>query len=570
MKQSPAELSLDMNEASEAFFEETHEALRQIDNIILKLEKDSKNPGLFDLLFRKIHTMKGGLSTVVGSKELGELLHIYESVLVELKSQKMSVESDSLDFWLFLTDTIKSSFFELKESKKNKPETVETIRKTVQVLEKIKNDQGSLKNINPFWRERDLTKEDNADDEGAWIPNARLEEFMRLSNELLILKNFHEMLLRNDSIREDRAALQKFSNEFSQNLSKITDQLQSQIAQSMKISLQRASARLPRIVRQTSGTLGKDVDLNMVGFDLELDRNLAKTISEGLIHMIRNSIDHGIETIEKRKQLGKPPAGSITMKAWDSDGVIRVKVTDDGAGINLEKVKEKALSLNIMTAEKLQALPESEALKLIFHPGFSTKEVASAVSGRGVGMDVVHAAIQQYNGNIFVTSKIGVGTEIVLEFPIPRKVVVNRTILCHWNDFIFAAPLDDIERILPCEEAKLTYMKGLRFAQFDGLTVPLLTFDEIKKQKVDDSEQATAQVRTKSMIVMRGLDRKFALLVDRIDQQLEVVIRPFSPFMKKVKGFKGTSILGEDLIAYVLSADEISELLSQNEVRKAV
>jgi two-component system chemotaxis sensor kinase CheA len=540
------------------FFEECFHSIEDIFNLLGKIEKNPKDTKLFDAIFRKVHTMKGGLSIVPNSNDLSSLLHCFESLVADFKSLQFEVEVHSIDFYYFLLTHIRTYLRDLQNEKPISSSLQEESKLLISALQKIKLQKGQLAKIKTFWHQQDLTREDEIKVEGTWISQARLENLEKLSNELIILRNLHQMFLRDEKVRKNPLALDQFSHEFAQNLSKITDQLQGQISESLNIEFAKVAHQLPRIVRQTAASCHKKVHLETFGFDLQMDRKLAQKLSEALLHMVRNSIDHGIETEIEREEMGKSPTGSLQIHLWESDGIIKVSVVDDGVGIDIDRVSEKALTQGIVSEETLRKMSRSEILKFIFHSGFTTRDAASSVSGRGVGMDVVDHFVKSFQGRIQIESNTGTGTEILLEIPVPRKVTVRKTILAQWKNIQLAFPIEDVSQIGSCENLKTTTIEPYRFIQIQNESIPLLDLYELKAHQLSQKDQP---MNDGSFIVLKSFNQHLAIIVDQIDQQLEVVVRPFSGLLKKMRGFSGSAILGDDQIAYVISADDLTDLI---------
>ncbi len=298
------------------------------------------------------------------------------------------------------------------------------------------------------------------------------------------------------------------------------------------------------------------------------DKNIAKSLSGCLVHMVRNSIDHGIETPEKRRLNGKIEEGTITIKAQETQGTIFITVSDDGAGIAKDKVIAKAIQNGLLTSEKAGKLSDTDIFDLIFLPGFSTAEKVTGVSGRGVGMDVVKSSVLIHGGKIKIDSVMGHGTKFQIEIPVPKAVMVEQTVLGKWNDSIFAVPLTAVARIASCDKLTLTTVDNIRMCQFDGQTIVLRSFDELLNNK--DNVEARF-VRKKTALFLRYKHEVMGLLVDSIEDQLEAVVRPFDNVVKAIRGFKGTTVLGNEQIAYVVSPEEMVHLTRHNSIdEKAV
>lgn len=576
----------EMEEVTQLFAEEALDLLGDLDQLVLRLEEEPLDSVVVDSLFRKIHSVKGGAGAVLGGKLLAGLAHEFESSLSAVKRRELKPDLGCINLFLSCGDLCVQLIKFIKNRQEPGAEFRSQVEESVRQLVAIRtrtsdsaaatsasgatdrvlapsaqgSGQGSGAAAKP---------EEASEDEGVWVTNEKLDSFMGLSGELIVLKNYFQMLIRDPEIRSLSQKLDKKHGEFAHSLNKLTDSLQNQISSIRKVRLERAFGKLQRVVRQTSQELGKKIKLVTNGLELEVDKNISKSLSASLIHMVRNSMDHGIESPDARREAGKPAEGTITISASESQGMILVTVSDDGGGINKSRVLDKAVKNGLIDESRRGALSDSEIFDLIFLPGFSTAENVSAVSGRGVGMDVVKSAVLAHHGRIRIESELGKGTTFVLELPVPKAVMVEHTVLSRAGASMFAVPLISISRITSCDQLQVNIVDHVRACQFDGRTVPLRTYEEYLE---DRDVLEVADIQDKTAIVMQHKNRIFALLVDSIEDQLEAVIRPFDPIVGGLPGFKGTTVLGNDEIAYIVSPEEMVRVMAgkADEVCEAV
>ncbi|HEY8269750.1 MAG TPA: ATP-binding protein, partial [Pseudobdellovibrionaceae bacterium] len=328
-------------------------------------------------------------------------------------------------------------------------------------------------------------------------------------------------------------------------------------------SLKEAFSGLFPLVRQAAYELKKDVCFKDTGFDLEIDKVLAADLYKALMHMVRNSIDHGIGTPEERTQVGKNPQGILQIKVEEKSSVIHCEIQDDGKGMDKNRILQRALEKGLTNSLEASQMSEEKIFSFIFHPGFSTKETITTISGRGVGMDVVQNIVAKYGGQIAVTSKIGEGSTIHLSIPVPRKLLVERCLLGEWHHYSLAFPLSEVSHICSCGELQLTAVDELRFCQFDGKTVPLLTIEEIYEFKTNLN---ISQVKAMSVIFLKSQSFYLGVLVDKIQHQADLVIKSFGNLIKPSPGFKGNSVLADEQIAFVVDSAELQRLLQRKEM----
>lgn len=569
----------ELEEITQFFVEEASDLLSDLDQLILRLEEEEIDSVVIDSLFRKIHSVKGGAGAIPGGTHLASLSHDFESVLSLIKKGEVRPDSEAVNLFLSAGDLSMKLIHLLKEGKSPDSKFVDIVSNTIQLLKNTKTrlseapQKHSATTASEKKEKRQPTvaiaatqAEDNHEDEGVWVTNEKLDSFMGLSGELIVLKNYFQMVDRDQDIRQSKAKLDKKLSEFAYSLNKITDQLQQEIISVRKVTLERTFSKLPRIVRQTSQEVGKRVLFNSVGLDLGVDKNIAKSLSACMVHMIRNAVDHGIESPDTRREAGKPIEGTVTLSAAESQGIIQITVSDDGGGISKERVIKKALQNGLIDEHRAATLTDAEIYDLIFLPGFSTAEKVSNVSGRGVGMDVVKSAVVANNGRIRIESELGKGSTFLIEIPVPKAVMVEQTVLSRWGDTVFAIPLTAISRITTCNNLTISSVNGMRTCQFDNKTVPMRTYDELLE---DHDKYSDELIREKSVVFIHYKNQFFALVVDAIEDQLEAVIRPFDSIVKRLPGFKGTAVLGNESISYIVSPEEIVGLMNGSVEKRA-
>ncbi|HWU43869.1 MAG TPA: ATP-binding protein, partial [Bdellovibrio sp.] len=346
-----------------------------------------------------------------------------------------------------------------------------------------------------------------------------------------------------------------------QSLSKICDQFQTQIQSVRKEKAEESFQSLPLLVRQASTELNKAVNFEMTGLNLLIDKALGQDLSEGLVHLIRNSIDHGIEDQFDRTVQGKPSFGSLKLDISERSGVIHLIFKDDGAGLDRERILRKALQSGLVREEDVPTLTEDQIHRFIFHAGFSTREKITTISGRGVGMDVVQNIVEKYGGTISISTTQGQGTEFHIEVPAPQHILVETTLLCSWQNFHLALPLASIRHITSCTELQITTVNHQRFCQFSGLTVPLLNYQEILRQRTCDLD---TKVKASSAVFLSHKDFVLALIVDRVEGQTDLVVKKFGEIINEQKGFKGVSILADENIAFVIDPELLLSQMSMS------
>jgi two-component system chemotaxis sensor kinase CheA len=331
-------------------------------------------------------------------------------------------------------------------------------------------------------------------------------------------------------------------------LDKITGNLQNTVMDMRLIPLKKIVGKFPRMVRDLSRELGKDVNFEIEGEDIELDRTILTEISDPLMHIIRNSLDHGIEPPEEREQVGKPREGQVTLRASRERDHVIIKVEDDGAGLDVEELKQQAIKTGVRSPEELETMDDSAIYDLIFHPGFSTAEEVTDTSGRGVGMDVVHDTVTQLDGSVNVESTPGEGTTVSLRLPVTMAIV--KVLFVQVGDEEYGIPIKNVDEITRTDEIK--QVNGQEVIKHNDEIYPIVDLGET----FDVPGRATADggsVETGGMLVrIRGSERQIALRCDQVNSQEEVVVKPLEGILSGTPGLSGTAVLGDGNIVHIL------------------
>lgn len=323
-------------------------------------------------------------------------------------------------------------------------------------------------------------------------------------------------------------------------------------------------SKFPRVVRDLATTCHKQVRIEMVGKETELDKTIIEAIKDPLTHVVRNSVDHGIETPEARVARGKNPEGLVLLRAFHEGGQINIEMTDDGAGIDPEKIRRKAVDRGIVTAEQASRLSDHEALRMIFLPGFSTAEVISNVSGRGVGMDVVKTNIEKIGGTVDIQSTVGHGT--TLKIRIPLTLAIIPALMVSTGGEVFAIPQVSLLELVRLEgEQARAGIEQIGKAAFHRLRGNLLPLVHLHRELGLVSQGDPDVI---NIVVLKADDRQFGLVVDAINDTEEIVVKPLGRQLKEVQVFAGATIQGDGHVALILDATRLAQQAHVlNEVR---
>ncbi|MCV6627214.1 MAG: chemotaxis protein CheA [Cellvibrionaceae bacterium] len=368
------------------------------------------------------------------------------------------------------------------------------------------------------------------------VDTQRLDEIMNMVGELVLVRN---RLVRIGGKAADEALSKAVAN-----LDVVTADLQSSVMKTRMQPIKKVFGRFPRVVRDLARNLGKEIKLELVGEDTDLDKNLVEALADPLVHLVRNAVDHGIEMPDKREAAGKERLGTVTLAAEQEGDHILLSITDDGGGMDPDALRKKAVEKGLYDEDSAARLSDEEAFNLIFAPGFSTKVEISDVSGRGVGMDVVKTKISQLNGSVDIKSRLGEGTSLVIK--VPLTLAIMPTLMVMLGDQTFALPLMSVNEIFQMDLTKTNIVDAQECVNIRDKAIPLFYLKKwLVQEEVNRSDEAHV------VIVSVGTDR-VGFVVDRLIGQEEVVIKPLGQMLQGTPGMAGATITGDGTMALIL------------------
>jgi two-component system chemotaxis sensor kinase CheA len=562
-----------MDEIIKEFVQESTENLDRLDQDFLKLESDPGNLELLKTIFRAVHTVKGTCG-FLGFTKLEALAHAGENLLSLLREGELRLTPAIADALLEMVDAIRGYLREINSTEsEGDADPTALITKLNQLLKTASPGPAAATSS------QQTELESNANSQAASVapetpttlpalkeppspeisaearPKAEetkeaairvdvnlLEKQMNLVSELVLLRNRLLQLAADANERNLNATVH--------GLNYVTSELRKNVMKTRMQPVSQLFDKLPRIIRDVSRDMGKKVRLETQGGDTELDKTLLEAIKDPVTHILRNSIDHGIEAPELRHSHGKPEEGTVSVRAFHEGGNFHLEITDDGAGIDSERVKQKAVSKGLITAAAIEKMSEAEVLNLIFLPGLSTAEKVTNVSGRGVGMDVVKTNIERIGGRAKLESKKNQGTTLLLEIPLTLATIPALTVVS--GNSVFAIPQAALVEMVALDtqgaEKVIESIDGVSVFRFRGMVVPLLSLrDELK---LTDVPQRDADII--KLVVVRTEGRQIALQVDTIRNTEEIVIKPLDKRFKSIALFSGATVLGDGRVALIL------------------
>lgn len=381
------------------------------------------------------------------------------------------------------------------------------------------------------------------------VETKRLDSVMNLVGELVLGRNrLIKIGTQLEQQHESDPQVRVLSETLAQ-LNLVTTDLQLAVMKTRMLPIKKVFAKLPRMVRDLSQKLNKQVHLEMRGEETELDKSVADEIGDPLVHLVRNAIDHGIETPAERQAKGKAGEGHLTIAASQEGNSIVIRINDDGRGIQVEKIKEKALAKGLISEAELATMEHREILNLIFLPGFSTAEKVTDVSGRGVGMDVVRTNIRKINGSVDLESEPGKGSQIIIKLPL--TIAIIQALMVEVERSIFAIPLSTVIEAVRISRSEIKTINGREVLHLRDRVLPLIRL----AQEFDIPTDAN---RERFYVVVAALgDRRVGVVVDELRSQEEVVIKSIWDYLETVKGVSGATITGEGKVVLILDTSEL-------------
>ncbi|MHB9098872.1 MAG: chemotaxis protein CheA, partial [Syntrophales bacterium] len=570
------------------------EALEYIDEIelnVLNMEQNPEDKEYVNAVFRPFHSIKG-VAGFLNLTEIRDLAHNLENLLDRVRNDELSVNRTLIDVVLDGADTLKTMIGLLKkplEVRKNELAGIDftNLIRRIREMDQASND-GQTKKIGEILVQDGIINEEILKEglEKAKVPPERklgevlinegkatpkqvaqalrkqedpvtdkstvrvdirkLDDLIDMVGELVIT---HSMIQQNFAVqgKTDRNLMRNIVQ-----LSNITSGLQQTSMSLRMVPIKQTFQRMSRLVRDLAKNSGKLVAIELAGEETEIDRNMVDEIYNPIVHMVRNSIDHGLERPEERIGFGKPEKGLLSLKAYHRGGCIVIEITDDGRGLNKEKILAKALQNGVIQSS--EGLTEQEIYRLIFHAGLSTAEKVTDISGRGVGMDIVKHAVEKLRGKIDVESVQGQGTTIALRFPLTMAIIDGMIVKVGTERYIL--PMTAIRQVMRPGESSYTNIVGKgEVMNAMGQLFPLVRLYELFAIEPEQRNPWEAIV-----VVVDGGDRSKCLLVDQILGKAEVVIKGLGEGLKELKGISGGAILGDGQIGLILDPEGLFEL----------
>ena len=540
------------------FLTETNEGLAGLDAALLQLERNPANGAVLSEVFRTVHTIKGTCG-FLGLPRLEGVAHAAENVLGLWRDGTLPVTPDGITLILSAADRFKQIVAGLEATGSEPPGDDGPLKAALDAAasgEAPMTEAIPENGIESPPEASGLATAETPAEAGPASGNAPqtirvavdvLEDLMVLVSELVLTRNQLMQLARAEESATFAVPLQR--------LSQITSDLQDGVMKTRMQPIGNAWAKLPRLVRDLSNELGKRIELEMRGAETELDRQVMELIKDPLTHMVRNSADHGLETPEQRRAAGKKESGRILLNAFHEGGHIVLRIGDDGRGLNTDRIKSKVVAQGLATEGELAAMSEREIHRFIFRAGFSTAAEVTSVSGRGVGMDVVKTNIERIGGTVDLTSREHKGTTFSIKIPLTLAIAAALIVEAGGERFaIPQAGVLELVRVGSADGPKVERIKDSAVLRLRGQLLPLVSLKRLLRL-----EPAEAPPDAEGFVVVTQIGQQlFGIVVDRVFDTEEIVVKPVAPILRHITMFSGNTILGDGSVIMILDPNGIA------------
>ncbi len=603
------------------FLVESLEGLDQLDTDLLALERDPSSSASIASAFRTIHTIKGTCG-FLGFTRLESITHAGENLLSHLRDGNLLVDADITDALLALTDAVRGILGRIENGgSEGDVEYAELVTRLAALAARaaadetqavpgpsarsesedaaneaddasesdehrigemliaqgvateadialglIQQGEGDTRPLGEILvdqgvvavpevqgaLEQQVEQRSGAVDSTIRVDVSLLDDLMNLVGELVLTRN---QIVQWGASRGVDASFVSTS----QRLNLITTDLQTRMMKTRMQPIGNVWGKLPRVVRDLASKCGKQVAVAMDGSDTELDKTVIEAIRDPLTHLVRNAVDHGIENPQERAARGKPEQGVLALRAFHEGGQVNIEISDDGGGIDVDRVKAVALERGVLTRDDADRIGEREALDLIFAPGFSTAENVTSVSGRGVGMDVVKTNIEAIGGSLDVDTRIGEGTSFRIKIPLTLAIIPALGVTTASDHFaIPQVNLLELVRLEPDGDARIESVQGVPVYRLRGEILPIVSLrEELQLADADDADGTEG--RAINIVVLRAEDRQFGLVVDDINDTEEIVVKPLASQLDGIGVFSGCTIMGDGRVALILDVHGLAQ-----------
>lgn len=540
---------MDMSQYRDLFVSEAREHLTALNGLIVRLEEIPDDKAAIDELFRHAHSLKGMAATMMYDP-IARLAHIMEDQLSRVRSGEVPFIPSLADLLLEGSDALAGMIFQVESGS-------ETITDAARLVERLsafdpvaekrlpqdvpeeQSEKPSEQLLKPPYqfRQTDSFK-------SIRIKTETLDRLVNITGELITNRHRLAERVRQSGVPDFEEPLQQLSG--------LLRDLRDVVFKARMVPFAFIAERFPRLVRDLARKQGKEITFYLDGKTIELDRGILEEIAEPLVHILRNAVDHGMETPDERVAAGKPYSGDIRLTVLRDKDHVEIVITDDGRGMDPERLKSKSIEKGLITVEQAAALTPQESLMLVCSPGFSTAETVSDISGRGVGMDAVRTAVHSLGGVLTIYSEIGTGSRIVLRLPITVSII--QALIVQSGTLEIAFPINVVTRTLELRREDIIDESGQKMIYLDGARVPVRSLNRLLGQPVAAGPDANLV----PAVVCEIGGRLVAFIADRLSGQHEIFVRPLGSPLSSLRGLGGATITGDGRVVFVVDAASLA------------
>ncbi|WP_052487457.1 chemotaxis protein CheA [Gordoniibacillus kamchatkensis] len=559
------------DKTKEQFLFEVYEHIdRMMNDYFIRLDQEENDRDAFNALLLAVHSIKKSIDdfrSILSTEslnmtvlhELSNVVHQFESLLALIRDRKQAFKKDFLNLGYEIADYLKATMESV--ALENGASILHA-----DILDKIDNEILYLTSVQETENESEMQfKVSNKDHvpepmQKASLPQSirvsqdKLDKMMNMISELLIAKNAFMHLSAKLNVEYDLPELSKEVKEVGFSVNRISDELQNAIMSIRMVEVKTVFQKMPRIIRDVAQLTGKKMELVMIGENTEIDKTIVEQISDPIVHLIRNAADHGIEPADERLRKGKSETGKITLRAYNKDKHVYIEIEDDGKGIDASVLKQKALERGFITSENAEKMTKNQLINLIFLPGFSTAGQITEVSGRGVGMDIVKSNIEKINGSISIDSEIDKGTKMVIHLPL--TIAISRGLVVDVSHETYIFPIDHISETVKMNARDIHEFDGKYFASHKREVIGIEWLSKLfllgDRDYKNDEELNT-------VIISNGAE-KFGLIVDKLKNEQEFVIKPLNGHLAGIPGISGSTLLGNGQVVLIINPIDLIQL----------
>jgi two-component system, chemotaxis family, sensor kinase CheA len=532
---------MDMSQYRDLFVSEAREHLQKMGELLVALESTPDDRPAIDALFRSAHSLKG-MAASMEYRAITELAHAIEDLMERVRAG-LAVAGSLTDLLLEGVDSLTAMVLEVAAGAGAGPAPDDLIRRLKEydpASEPAVPDRGQV--VSTEGARPEVGAERWEAPQTVRIRTELLDRFVTTTGELITIK--HRLASLAATCGSDGLT------EAVRDLNRRLRELHDQVMAVRLIPLAAITDRFPRVVRDLAKKSGKEVSLVVQGADIELDRGILEELADPLLHILRNAVDHGIESPDQRRAAGKPPAGTIRLQVVRDKDQVTLTIVDDGQGIDPDRLVTAAVARGIITAEKAQLLPLREILMLVCQPGFSTAEQVTEVSGRGVGMDAVRTTLKSLSGTLAIESEVGRGTRFILK--VPSTIAIINVLLVAVGRLTAAIPVSSIQRTLELKRSLIQSNGKQQLFICDEEQLPLLSLNRLLGEP-----QVRRSGEVVPLFVCELKGRRVGIVIDRFVGHQEVFVKPLGRPLSRLKGLAGGAVLGGGEIVFLLDVPNL-------------